>query len=257
MTSSGDCLPARRGLQDVVTAGFHIGLVGLVFRPLRLDVTGLGRLQQFGHGNVAQVVAADRCCRGLVAQPHARSVYDTDIFRGLVAERLQDVVGTGQFAGDGIAYPDGDFGRRGLAFLDHIEVVVERRHLIDLGLGEAHLAGQGGEMSGRQMAVLVLDQVQVFDQQIMPSWLVPQKFLNVLHRRRLGLPAFRECACPGLAATARAHRFEIAWVCVLVHDDAAPDCTIWYPRRCITAKRVLSRPASHRRRDGPVMTKLH
>jgi hypothetical protein len=43
-------------------------------------------------------------------------------------------------------------------------VVVERRDLVDLGLRQAHFDRQRGEPGGGNMAPLVLDEMQKFDE---------------------------------------------------------------------------------------------
>ena len=56
-------------------------------------------------------------------------------------------------------------GGRGSPSADHVEVGVERRHLVDLGHGQAHQLGEPVQVAGRQAALGVLDLVQVLDQQ--------------------------------------------------------------------------------------------
>ena len=45
-------------------------------------------------------------------------------------------------------------GGGSFAFLHHVEMSVEGRHLVDLGERELHLLRQRGEMRGREMAVI-------------------------------------------------------------------------------------------------------
>ncbi len=82
----------------------------------------------------------------------------------LVAQLIQNLLRAGHLAGERIAHPDGDGGRCCLAFLHHVEMVIEGRHLVDFGLGKAHLGGKGCQMGGREMAVAVLDEMQKFDE---------------------------------------------------------------------------------------------
>jgi hypothetical protein len=49
-------------------------------------------------------------------------------------------------AGDGIADTDRQRGRDGVAFFHHIEVVIEGRHLVDLGHRHLHLISESHEV---------------------------------------------------------------------------------------------------------------
>ena len=59
----------------------------------------------------------------------------------------------GHLARQRFADAHGDRRRRRFAFLHDVEVVIERRDLVDLGLREAHLLRQRGEVRRRQVAV--------------------------------------------------------------------------------------------------------
>ena len=93
-------------------------------------------------------------------------------------------------AAQAVADADGDRRRRRLALLHHVEVVVEGGDLVDLGLGEAQLLGQGRDVLGGDVAPAVLDQVQELDQQVAPARPVAQQRPDRVER--LGLrPAGR------------------------------------------------------------------
>ena len=118
------------------------------------------------------------------------------------AELADQLLGPGKHAGNRIADPDGQRRRRRLAFLDDVEMVVERRHLVDLGLRQPHLLGKRAQVGGRQMAVAVLDQVKMFDQQVAPARALAQQRANVFERGIVQPPAFR----PAVATAAVLHR---------------------------------------------------
>ena len=80
------------------------------------------------------------------------------------AARPAAACGAGHRARQAVAHAHGDRRRRGLAFLHHVEVVVEGRDLVHLGLRELHLLGQRREVRGREAAEAVLDAVQVLDE---------------------------------------------------------------------------------------------
>jgi hypothetical protein len=92
----------------------------------------------------------------------------------------------------------------GGAFLHHVEMGVEGRDLVHLGERELHLLRQRGEMRGGEMAVAVLDQVQVLDQEIAPALALAQQGPHLGERLRLDLAAL---GCPaGAVAPSRAGR---------------------------------------------------
>jgi hypothetical protein len=62
----------------------------------------------------------------------------------------------------------------------HVEMRVEGGDLEDLGLGQLQLRGECCKVARREVAVAVLDQVQILDQQIAPARHFPQEFLDFL-----------------------------------------------------------------------------
>ena len=78
---------------------------------------------------------------------------------------------------------------------------VERGDLVDLGQGETHLVGQGGEMTGAQSSIPILDQVEVLDQEVPTPRPVSEQVADLRQRGRIDLPPLRE---GGRVATAGA-----------------------------------------------------
>ena len=148
-----------------------------------------------GIGMIDEVVAdlGDRCG---VTMAHAGSAHDAHLGADCRLQVSDQLFGAGEVARQVLADADRDGRRWRLAFLHHVEMGVEGRDLVDLGLRHVQLFGQGGEMSGRQMAVLVLDQVQEFDQQIAPPLGISQQGADLGLRRRLDLPALGHGASP-------------------------------------------------------------
>ena len=87
----------------------------------------------------------------------------------LSGSSCEQLLGARHRAGQRIAHAHGDRRRRRLAFLHHVEMRVEGRDLVDLGQRHLHLGGERGEMRGGEMAVVVLDEMQMLDQQIAPA----------------------------------------------------------------------------------------
>ena len=95
--------------------------------------------------------------------------------------------GAGDLARQAVADANGQRRRRGLAFLDDVEVVIEAGDFVDLGLRQAHLLCQGGEMRRREVAEAILDLVQVLDQEVTLARLGAEKRLDL--RQRPGIDA--------------------------------------------------------------------
>ena len=85
-------------------------------------------------------------------------------------------------------------GGSGLALFDHVEVVVERRHFVDLGHRHLQFTRERNEMPRLQAAVAVLDLVQVLDQQIAAAWRIAEQRAHLLARRRVNAPPLRRRA---------------------------------------------------------------
>ncbi len=108
-----------------------------------VGVIGLDRGQHLFGRRVVDVVVADFQNRRGVAAAHARRAQDTHLCRvHALFKRGHQALRPGQFARQAVADADGQVGGRGLAFLDHVEMGVEGRDLVHLGLRQAHFFGQ-------------------------------------------------------------------------------------------------------------------
>ena len=85
-------------------------------------------------------------------------------------------------AGQRFTYPHGKLRGRVLIGFQYVEMVIESGRLIDFGHGQFHLDGQGQEMAVRQVAIVVLEPVQVFHQQVAGARRVTQEFPYVGQR---------------------------------------------------------------------------
>ena len=125
----------------------------------------------------------------------------------------QEMLGARHRAGERVAHAHRDGRRRRLAFLHDVEMGVEGRDLVDLGERELHLLRQRREMGGGEMAVAVLDQVQMLDQQVAPARAIAEQRAHLVERLRIDL-----------AALGRARRLAAAagWLVDHVTNSAAP-----------------------------------
>ena len=165
-----------------------------------MGVAAPHRLRHLVPGRVVDVVVPDLGDRRGVAMAHAGRADDPDLAgssrsRSAAISRCAPIISQVRLSQTRMV----ERRRRRLAFLDRIEVGVEGRDLVNLGLGQAHLVGERGQMRGREMAVAVLDQVQVLDQQIAPARPVAEQRLHLLERLVVDLPPLGMPAAPPFA----------------------------------------------------------
>jgi hypothetical protein len=155
---------------------------------MRMGVLGRRSRHLIGRGP-HHLTMADRADRSPVTGAHARRTHDpyagAEPGRKIAQERL----GACHCAGQRIAHPHRDGRRRGLALLHHVEVGIEGRDLVDLGQREPHLLRQRSEMRGRKMAVAVLDQVQMLNQQVALARALTEQRPHLLERTGIDLAA--------------------------------------------------------------------
>ena len=104
-----------------------------------------------------------------------------------------------QLARDRIADAHRDRRRSGGAVLHHVEVVVEGRDLVHFGHRELHLLRERDEMTGGEMAVAVLDPVQMLDEQIASPRCITEQRTHLGERRAVDSAAFRRGTDLGIA----------------------------------------------------------
>ena len=78
---------------------------------------------------------------------------------------------------------------------------VEGRDLVDFALRHLNLLRERGEMRGGDMAVMVLDQMQMLNQQIAPARPVGEQRAHLVERRRIDLTALGRARWPAPAGT--------------------------------------------------------
>ena len=149
--------------------------------------------------------------RGGVAMPHAWRAYDADPARiELIAQRRQQLLRAHHLAGQAVAHPDRERRRRRLALLDHVEMRIERCGFVDRRLRQPHLLGERREMRGAEVAVAVLDQVQVLDQQIALARPVAEQRAYLVERLLLDLAPLGMAPVPPFARSRAAVLADLA-----------------------------------------------
>ena len=138
-----------------------------IVRDPRLVVARLRHGQHHGRLCPVDVPVPDLADRSHSAATHARRRQDTDLVRiDHVPQPGKQGLGAHELAGEAVADPDRHGRRRCLVLAHHVEMGVEGGDLVHLGLRQPHLLGKGRQMLGREMPVMVLDQVQLLDQQV-------------------------------------------------------------------------------------------
>jgi hypothetical protein len=99
-------------------------------------------------------------------------------------------------AGQAVADPDGEAGERRFALLHHVEMGVEGGDLEHFGEREPHLLGQGGEVSGADLTVGVLDAVEMLDQEVAPARRLAEEGADLIERDRIDLASSGRRAAP-------------------------------------------------------------
>ena len=155
---------------------------------MRVRVAGQQGVHDGGAVGIRQEVVADLRHRRHVTQadawrshhPRARQLAAQLQLPQLGIQRLGPKLG----ARHGVAHADDGGGQRRVLIPHDVEMGVERRGLVNLGKRQAHRVRQGGQVRRGDLVVRVLDQVQMFDQQVARAGAVPQKGRDLM--RRLG-----------------------------------------------------------------------
>jgi hypothetical protein len=165
-----------------------VGL-GLVLHRAGLHLGGDGF-----DGGVRHRVLPDDRHGGLFAAAHARRVQHAYVAAEDLRQFLEQLFRPRHRAGQAVAHAHGECLRCGFAFLDDVEVVVEGSDLVDLGLRQRHLLGQGREVPCREMTEAVLDLVEVLDQEVALARGITQQVADFRDRLGARAPALRALA---------------------------------------------------------------
>ena len=189
-------LPVEAVAEQSVAALFAVGSQIPVGRNLGMGMAAADGCLDGLDGGIDDMVVADFGDRRRLAAAHAGCA--DDAHRGRVRtgiQRFDQVVRTRNHAADAVAHADGERRRRRLLLLHHVEMGIEGRDLVDLGLGQLHLLGERREMGRREVAVGILDEVQILDQQVAPARRIAEQCPNPVERGRIDLAALGRRAC--------------------------------------------------------------
>ena len=202
--------PRPAVLEDRKPAALDVGVVVLVIRYVGVGIPRRGRRENGRGRRVVDVAVADfRNGRG-IATSHAGGADHPHPVRAPLLQGGHERDGPRKLAREAVAHPHGDGRRRGSAVRHDVEVGVERRGLVHLGLGEAVLGGESREMPGAERAETVLDEMQVLDEVIALVRTLANEAADVLARGGIDLPALGRRPPPPAAPPVRGNRARLA-----------------------------------------------
>ena len=126
---------------------------------------GLDGLGHFLRRRLHHLHVPDRAGRRMIAGTHAGRAQHADAGTERGRKLCQEFFGTSHRAGQALADAHRDRRRR-RPVLHHVEMRIEGRNLVDLGQRELHLLRERRQVSGREIAVMVLNEMQVLDQKV-------------------------------------------------------------------------------------------
>jgi hypothetical protein len=199
------------GVEIHIDGNFRVGRAifdtpGEVFDGGLVDVT----VAHLGHG-----------CR--VAAPHAGGTHHPHLAAQGAGQGVEQCLCAHHLAGQAVAHADGEIGRPGFLLQHNVEVGIERGDFVHLRQGKRHFRGKGLQVLGLEAAESVLDQVQMFDQQVAPPRPLAKQVADCLQRLGLELTAFVEGRRLSAAGPGMNHPSfrAVAFGCRVCHQLAA------------------------------------
>ena len=177
--------------KQLVTARSAVMRVADALRLRATRIVGRDRRTDFFRGRVSDRIAVHHGDRCDLATPDAGRRNHPHLLAEDRRQLFQQLLRACKLAGNGVAHAHRQSGRRLLALLHHIEVVIEGCNFVHLGLRQAHLLGERREMRSRQAAVSVLQPVQVLDQKVAPARLRNARLARLFQHRTYFLQRLR------------------------------------------------------------------
>ena len=182
--------PARR--KEPVAA---LAAVGLEIEVARHDGIELARREcrlDTRAARAVELAMPDRDGGCGVATAHAGCAHDPHLAAEALGELGEERLGAHERATQAVAYAHGERRRRRIALEHHIEVRVEGGDLVDLRLRQTHLLGECCKMGGTQAMIFVLNEMEVFDEEIALARPRAQQRPHLLERLGIELTALGE-----------------------------------------------------------------
>ena len=155
--------------QQCVAAGLPVIAIGDVFFGEVAHRLRRHQFPDFFHGRVQHRVLPDHHRRRALAAAQARGGQHAHILAQYGGQAREQILRTGHFAGQGLAHTHRHRGRHGITRFNDVKVMIKGRHFVDFALRHGQFGRQRGQMALGQVAVAILDAVQVFDQQVTPK----------------------------------------------------------------------------------------
>jgi len=158
---------------------------------MRMGLAGLRGGEHARNGGVIDKVMTDLSRWRRVAAADAGCAHDADAGACFVLQLMQQLFRAQHGAGKRIANANRQRRNVRLAFLHDVEMRIEGRGLEHFGKRQLHLVGEGRKVRCGNLVISVLDQMQMFDQEIALPRALPQQQLNLMRRGRVDLAALR------------------------------------------------------------------
>ena len=199
--------PRAQVTKQLVAALADIGLVIDIGRDDWMGLAPRRGIEDLGRSRIEYIAVSDFGDRRAIAEPDAGRAHHANAGAGLVLQFVQQLFRAHHGAGQRIADANGQRRDIRLAFLHHVEMRVEGRGLEHFRKRQLHLVGKRRQMRRRDLAIFVLDQVQVLDQEIAAPRPVAEQKLDLVGGGRVDLAALRGRLGP---LPSRARMFERA-----------------------------------------------
>ena len=168
-------LAGAQAIEQRIAAAGDIRVVTDVVRQMCVGFATLGRGEHAcSTGMIDKVMTYLGGGRGIAAAD-ARRTHHANPRAGAILQLMQQFFRAQHRARQGVADANGQRRDVGLTFLHHVEMRVEGGGLEHFRKGQLHLVGERCEVGCGNLMIGVLDQVQMFDQEIAPPRPVSQQ----------------------------------------------------------------------------------
>ena len=178
-----------QAVEQRIAAASDIRVVTDIVRQMGVGFTARGRGEHACDTGMIDKVMTDLGGGRGIAAADARRPHDADARAGAVLQLMQQFFRAQHRARQGVADANGQRRDVGLTFLHHVKMRVEGGGLEHFRKGQLHLVRERREVGCGNLMIGVLDQVQMFDQEIAPPRPVTQQKRNLFSGLGLDLAA--------------------------------------------------------------------